>query len=116
MLGLDFGVSSVERSGLTLSGALHYALKGGAWRRRMGQKRPRIQAVCLPRLDSHGFLAGKDICPGGKGGIFWLKANFHAGPAYPMETTPPLLGDRRADLPAPGSRFECSNKIPMQNK
>jgi hypothetical protein len=28
MLGLDFGVSSVERSGLTLSGALYPALKG----------------------------------------------------------------------------------------
>ena len=37
MLGFDFGVSSVERSGLTLSGALFTALKGEAWRRRMGQ-------------------------------------------------------------------------------
>jgi len=40
MLGLAFGVSSVERSGLTLSGALHTAIKGGAWRRRMGQQLP----------------------------------------------------------------------------
>ena len=37
MLGLAFGVSSVERSGWTLSGALHSALKGGAWRRRRDQ-------------------------------------------------------------------------------
>jgi len=40
MLGFAFGVSSVERSGLTLSGALHPAIKGGACRRRMGQKLP----------------------------------------------------------------------------
>jgi len=47
MLGLAFGVRlrraqssrSVERSGLTLSGTFHTALKGGAWGRRMGQKR-----------------------------------------------------------------------------
>ncbi len=52
MLGLAFGVSSGERSGLTLhfdrlsvlslpkeAAPLHPAFKGGAWRRRMGQKR-----------------------------------------------------------------------------
>ena len=81
MQGLDFGVSSVERSGLTLSGDLHYALKGGAWRRRMGQKRLRIQAVCLPCLDSQGLIAGKDVCPGGKGGIILLNGIFHADTA-----------------------------------
>jgi hypothetical protein len=43
MLGLAFGVSSVERSGLTLSGVLHTALKGGVWRRRMGQNPQMIE-------------------------------------------------------------------------
>jgi len=35
--GLPSARAQAEGSGLTLSGALHPALKGGAWRRRMGQ-------------------------------------------------------------------------------
>jgi hypothetical protein len=53
MLGLAFrqtqGPELQPRgSGLTLSGALHPALKGGAWRRRMGQHGPFILVVHSP--------------------------------------------------------------------
>jgi hypothetical protein len=52
MLRLAFGVSSVERSGLTLSGDFPPALKGETWRRRTGQ------FYCLREKEGRGEMAG----------------------------------------------------------
>ena len=47
--------STAEGSGLTLSGALYTALKGGAWRRRMGQVKNRWPEFYLAPTH-YGFL------------------------------------------------------------
>jgi len=52
MLGLAFRQTQghelpLSGSGLTLSGALHPALKGGAWRRRMGQLKTMLHMIYL---------------------------------------------------------------------